>query len=67
MDGHGVPGSLGLHKATKKEQRRAQVTHRGWNHVTQTMSNVAEGSTGFPYDPRLSYLISRGIEDSRGF
>lgn len=66
MDGHG-PDSLGLHKATKKEQRRVQVTHHGWNHVTQIMSNVTEGSTGIPYDPRLSYLISRDLEGSRAF
>lgn len=61
MDDYGVPGSLGLHKTTETEQRGAQATHRGWNHVTQTMSNVTEGSTGFPYHQRLSYLISRRL------
>ena len=64
MDGHGVPGSLGLHRTTKTEQRGAQATHRVWDHVSQTMSNVTEGSTGFPYDPHY-LILSR--EGSRGF
>lgn len=63
MDDYGVPGSLGLHKTTETEQRGAQATHRGWNHVTQCRisQKVRQGSRTIN-----GYLIlSR--EGSRGF